>query len=70
MTVDDHSEANSALHSIGYYNLSGYWYPMRKMAPAGHPRERLDDFEDGLHFSDVLDLYHFDSVLRLLMLKR
>ena len=70
MTVDDHSEANSALHSIGYYNLSGYWYPMRKMAPAGHPRERLDDFEDGLHFSDVLDLYHFDSVLRLLMLEK
>jgi abortive infection bacteriophage resistance protein len=70
MTVDDHSAAAAALHSIGYYNLSGYWYPMRKMAPADHPRERLDDFETGLHFSDVLDLYHFDTVLRLLMLEK
>lgn len=70
MTVDDHSEAAAALHSIGYYNLSGYWYPMRVLAPAGHPRERLDDFEEGLHFSDVLDLYHFDTVLRLLMLEK
>jgi abortive infection bacteriophage resistance protein len=70
MAVDDYDEAAEALHSIGYYNLSGYWYPMRQQAPAGHHRERLDDFEKGLRFSDVLDLYHFDTVLRLLMLEK
>lgn len=70
MSIDDEVVAARALDTIGYYNLSGYWYPMRRMANQPHPRERLDDFEDGVSFSDVMALYQFDKMLRLLVLEK
>jgi abortive infection bacteriophage resistance protein len=70
MRIDDEVIAAHALDTIGYYNLSGYWYPMRRMAGQPHPRERLDDFEEGVGFDDVLALYQFDKQLRLLVLEK
>jgi len=46
---------------IGYYRLSGYWYPFREPGPNN---KRLDKFQTGAKFEDVLALYEFDSMLR------
>lgn len=47
---------------IGYYRLSGYWYPFRKTdADTG---KRLDEFADGACFAHVMRLYRYDEHLR------
>lgn len=66
LEIADEAQAREALERIGYYRLSGYWYPMRRPAAGG--KGRADDFLDGARFSDVMDLYVFDKRLRLLML--
>jgi abortive infection bacteriophage resistance protein len=67
MLVEDDSAAENYLDRIGYYRLSGYWYPFRRIDPT-NPKKRLDQFEGGTHFTDALDLYVFDKKLRLLAL--
>jgi len=67
MLVEDDSAAENYLDRIGYYRLSGYWYPFRLIDPT-NPKKRLDQFESGTHFTDALDLYVFDKKLRLLAL--
>lgn len=70
MSVDNPSAAKSYLERLGYYRLSGYWYPFRKLDPAQTPNSpiprRLDSFIEGSHFADVVRLYVFDKKLRLL----
>lgn len=61
MVVSDDALAQSYLTKIGYYRLSGYWYPYR-VSPGD------DKFRAGTKFSEVVDLYVFDKILRLLML--
>lgn len=61
MGISDDALAQSYLEKIGYYRLSGYWYPYRK-APTS------DEFQDNSRFSEVLELYVFDKKLRLLFL--
>lgn len=70
MAVDDPAAAKSYLERLGYYRLSGYWYPFRKLDPvqtasSSVPR-RLDSFIEGSHFADVVQLYVFDKKLRLM----
>ncbi|WP_374247767.1 Abi family protein [Thermomonas sp.] len=70
--VDDDAAALSYLARIGYYRLSGYWYPLRVIdkaasESAGRP-VRLDEFIAGSRFEDVVKLYVFDKKLRLLAL--
>lgn len=61
LRISDDALAQSYLEKIGYYRLSGYWYPYRKSA--------TDDlFQDGAEFSEILNLYVFDKKLRLLLL--
>lgn len=48
---------------IGYYRLSGYWYPFRKPAP-GTTDKRLDEFVEGARFEHVMRLYRYDDRLR------
>lgn len=72
MEVDDDQAAMDYLHRLGYYRLSGYWYPLRIIdseasQAAGKP-VRCDDFIAGSHFKDVVHLYIFDKKLRLLAL--
>ncbi|MCB1273624.1 MAG: Abi family protein [Leucobacter sp.] len=51
------------LANVGYYRLSGYWYPYRVLRQ-GH---RLDEFDEGTTFADVAALYEFDRKLRTLV---
>jgi abortive infection bacteriophage resistance protein len=83
MEITDLSAANGCLERIGYYRLSGYWYPFRKshlsvnpvtgsLLPhpvTGRPNVIVeDDFRPGTTFHEVMDLYVFDKRLRLLFL--
>ncbi|MBK6896198.1 MAG: Abi family protein [Alphaproteobacteria bacterium] len=64
MIIDDKSEALIFLERVGYYRLSGYWYPFRKFDNGA----RQDDFIPETRFSDIISLYDFDRRLRLLAL--
>lgn len=70
MGVDNDDAALSYLRRIGYYRLSGYWYPLRAIDEAASRREgmpiRLNEFVPGSRFEDVVKLYVFDKKLRLL----
>jgi len=83
MEITDEAAAHGCLERIGYYRLSGYWYPHRKShvsvnpvtgVPLLHPatgRPSIiveDDFRPGTTFQQVMDLYVFDKRLRLLFL--
>jgi abortive infection bacteriophage resistance protein len=57
--------ALAALERLGYYRLSGYFYPLRKTKPFGEAG-RLDDFQEGASFELVLAIAEFDKRLRLL----
>jgi len=65
MIVGDVEQARHFLRRVGYYRLSGYWYPFRQFNAKG---ERADNFVAGSQFSDVVALYLFDRKLRLLAL--
>lgn len=72
LLVEDDEAALRYLAHIGYYRLSGYWYPMRQIDHQASKREkrpvRLDLFVAGSRFEDVARLYVFDAKLRLLAL--
>jgi abortive infection bacteriophage resistance protein len=65
MRIDDAAEAECYLRHEGYYRLTAYFHPFRKIAPNGG---RLDEFAPEARFSDVIRLYEFDKRLRTLML--
>lgn len=58
----DCSEAESWLAHVGYYRLSGYWYPYREKSDK--LMQRLDTFVTGTNFHDIALLYEFDRKLR------
>lgn len=70
VTCDE--QALQYLERLGYYRLSGYWYPLRQLRPAGSPQKstsnRQDQFVVGAKFEDAVRLYVFDKKLRLLVL--
>lgn len=78
MVVLDEERAQRKLAQIGYYRLSGFWYPCRKgkidengeyvKDPGTRLPVREDEFQDGTNFSDIIKLYLFDKKLRQLML--
>ena len=77
MHINDQSRAQRKLAQIGYYRLSGFWYPAREFKMNGLRRElcpvagkplRLDTFQKATSFDAILDLYQFDKQLRMLML--
>lgn len=67
LIVTDQEKALNYLKRIGYYRLSGYWYPFRKRCNAGN-QEVSDTFKEGASFQNTVDLYVFDKKLRLLVL--
>ena len=78
MIIPDEARAIRKLSQIGYYRLSGFWYPCRrpkfvengkflKDPQTGLP-VRDDRFQDSINFNDIIDLYLFDKKLRQLML--
>ncbi len=78
MVIDDVDRATRKLSQIGYYRLSGFWYPCRrpKIDDNGDYLKdektklplRLDAFQENVNISDVIDLYLFDKKLRQLIL--
>lgn len=72
LLVDDEAAALDYLPRIGYYRLSGYWYPLREIDKAASLQQkrpiRADHFVADSHFKDVVNLYVFDKKLRLLAL--
>lgn len=70
MVVTDLPKAGSYLERSGYYRLSGYWYPYRssKTDPTTGAVSVEDQFRPDTHFSEIIELYVFDKMLRLLLL--
>ena len=82
LAVTDRSKALEYLQRIGYYRLSGYWFPFRERSGPlilldQHGRKparkkckettiALDDFKPGATFENAVRLYVFDKKLRLL----
>jgi abortive infection bacteriophage resistance protein len=62
MVIDDPSTAAELLSAIGYYRLSGYWYPYRRQLGL---RQRDDQFVAGTTFATVVRLYDADRRLKL-----
>lgn len=81
LIIHDRSKALSYLERIGYYRLSGYWYPFKqrselccvynptiKKPNKKQKRETrlvFDNFVAGFSFQDAVDLYVFDKKLRI-----
>jgi abortive infection bacteriophage resistance protein len=68
MGVSRPERAKSYLERIGYYRLSGYWYPYRVSTGSGQTLIVGDNFKPGTEFAEIVNLYIFDKKLRLLML--
>jgi len=70
--VENRAAALDYLKRVGYYRLSGYWYPLRQIDQAESLAQgkavRLDTFTPASRFEDVVRLYVFDKKLRLLAL--
>lgn len=69
MNVPDRPHAIKKISQVGYYRLSGFWYPCRipHITPEGI-RTRLDQVRPGTSFRAVYNLYLFDKKLRLLII--
>lgn len=69
MAIADATSTEQWLNSVGYYRLSGYWYPYRiRSQSAGAPPVITDNFQAGTSFGQVIKLYNFDRELKLLVL--
>jgi len=82
MAVANRAIALDYLERIGYYRLSGYWYPFRERSgdccilSSGNQKKKnkktqtlaLDSFKPGVTFQHAVQLYVFDKQLRLLAL--
>lgn len=68
LAITDDDRATAALERIGYYRLSGYWYPLRASSGTGAAQRVLDAFRPGAEFGQIVELYVFDKKLRLLAL--
>ncbi|MHB8116086.1 MAG: Abi family protein [Acidithiobacillus ferrivorans] len=72
LQVENPAAALDYIERLGYYRLSGYWYPLRAIdqaASVAHGKVvRLDTFAPDSRFEDVVRLYVFDKKLRLLAL--
>ncbi|MFA6928695.1 MAG: Abi family protein [Lentisphaeria bacterium] len=82
LVVTHRTKALEYLERIGYYRLSGYWFPFRErsgtccplIAPIGRKKFKrgdtdrfvLDTFKEGASFQNAVNLYVFDKKLRLL----
>ncbi len=66
MIIDNEKEAKDILLDIGYYRLGFYSFPFEKTFPILENRDHK--LKENTRFSDVVELYYFDSDLRKLLL--
>lgn len=61
--VFDRESAYRELQAIGYFRLSGYWYPFRRRPKTpGEPRP--SEFVEGATLTEILEIYRFDERFR------
>lgn len=63
MAYTDRESAYRQLQAIGYYRMSGYWYPFRVDA-ASADAPRPSTFRSGISLETVVEIYRFDERLR------
>lgn len=78
MIVEDEQRLERKLTQVGYYRLSGYWYPCKEyfinskgnveIDPLTKKPKRTDQFLKDTSFNKVFDIYIMDKKLRLLMI--
>jgi abortive infection bacteriophage resistance protein len=78
LIIPDKYKAVRKLSQIGYYRLSGFWYPCRKgkvddmgeyvVDPKTKFPVREDQFQENVSFDNIVKLYLSDKKLRQLML--
>lgn len=78
LIIPDRERAERKLSQIGYYRLSGFWFPCREVKkdvsgvgilhPGTKQPIRKNSFQPGTDFNEIVQLYLFDKKLRLLML--
>ncbi|MDV6316249.1 Abi family protein [Idiomarina sp. HP20-50] len=76
MTVEDTTRAVRKVSQVGYYRLSGFWYPCRvierdedgQVVKVNGKPKRKSQFLPNSSFNNTFLLYKFDKRLRLLLL--
>ena len=68
LLISDEDKAKHYLKTVGYYRLSGYWFPFRQRNDDDTTIIK-DDFIQGVEFDHVIKLYVFDRKLRLLFME-
>lgn len=66
LIINDASKTMHYLETLGYYRLSGYFYPFRQFDSSPNAIGRKNQFIKGTQFDDIVRLYAFDKGLRLL----
>ena len=64
MAIPHRGEASRFLTHVGSYRLRGYWQPFEDRSQDGDP----PSFRTGTNFAAVMERYHFDRELRVLLL--
>ena len=64
MAIPHRGEASRFLTHVGSYRLRGYWQPFEDRSQDGDP----PPFRSGTNFAAVMERYHFDRELRVLLL--
>lgn len=72
MLITDDLAAEHLLDRVGYYRLSGYWYPMREGIQTVDANGKtsftaLDQFKYDSRLEHVAEIYAFDKKLRLIL---
>lgn len=67
LIIEDERKAAEVLLDVGYYRFGSYLFPYEITYP--NKVDRTHILKAGTHFEDALDLYYFDSDLRILLLK-
>ena len=67
LIIRDEEKAREVLLDIGYYRFGSYLFPYELTYPS--KKDRTHKLKKPTHFEDALDLYYFDSDLRMLLLR-
>lgn len=67
LIIENEDKAKEVLLDIGYYRFGSYLFPYELTYPS--KKNRTHTLKNPTHFEDALDLYYFDSDLRMLLLR-
>lgn len=65
--IGDKDKAKEILQDIGYYRLGFYLFPFEKSYP--NLRNRTHEYQECTTLDDAVNLYYFDSDLRMLLMR-